>query len=134
MALLLTASTPVRLDLFLWKDSTMLALSRGEGQSIIIDGRIEVKIVKWSRSSVRLAIQAPREVDVDRDEVWRKMNPGQPTPLEKAEQDRRDRFGGGGAGPGGPAGPQPPPPPAPRAPEDDQNTPKTPPNAPPTPQ
>ena len=86
------ASTLVRLDLFLWKDSSMLALSRGEGQSIIIDGRIEVKIVKWSRSSVRLAIQAPREVTVDRDEIWRKMHPGEPTPLEKAEHDRRDRF------------------------------------------
>ena len=55
----------------------MLALSRGEGQSIIIDGTIEVKIVKWSRSSVRLAIQAPRAVTVDRDEIWRKMHPGQ---------------------------------------------------------
>jgi carbon storage regulator len=70
----------------------MLALSRGEGQSIIIDGNIEVKIVKWSRSSVRLAIQAPREVTVDRDEIWRKMHPGQPSPLEKAEQERRERF------------------------------------------
>ena len=63
---------------------TMLALARSEGQSIIIDGHIEVKIVKWSRSSVRLAIQAPREVRVDRDETWRKMNPGQMTPLEIA--------------------------------------------------
>src|ERR1044071_7963035 len=79
----------------------MLALSRGEGQSIIIDGNIEVKIVKWSRSSVRLAIQAPRSVTVDRDEIWRKMHPGQPSPLEKAEQERRERFaregGQGGA-------------------------------------
>lgn len=64
----------------------MLALSRGEGQSIIIDGRIEIKIVKWSRSSVRLAIQAPREITVDRDEIWRRMHPGEPTPLEQAEQ------------------------------------------------
>src|SRR6185295_6787895 len=70
----------------------MLALSRGEGQSIIIDGRIEVKIVKWSRSSVRLAIQAPRQVSVDRDEVWRKMHPGEMTPLEKAEKERNERF------------------------------------------
>jgi len=70
----------------------MLALARGEGQSIIIDGNIEVKIVKWSRSSVRLAIQAPREVSVDRDEIWRKMHPGQQTPLEKAEVERRERF------------------------------------------
>jgi carbon storage regulator CsrA len=77
----------------------MLALSRGEGQSIIIDGHIEVKIVKWSRSSVRLAIQAPREVAVDRDEIWRKMNPGVLTPLEKAEQERKERFAQGGSAP-----------------------------------
>jgi carbon storage regulator len=70
----------------------MLALARTEGQSIIIDGNIEVKVVKWSRSSVRLAIQAPREVTVDRDEVWRKMHPGEMTPLEKAEKERNERF------------------------------------------
>ena len=68
----------------------MLALARSEGQSIIIDGNIEVKIVKWSRSSVRLAIQAPREVKVDRDEIWRRENPGKPTPLEIAEAERRE--------------------------------------------
>ena len=110
----------------------MLALSRGEGQSIIIDGHIEIKIVKWSRSSVRLAIQAPREITVDRDEIWRKMNPGKPTPLEQAELDRGPRTfppashgvvpegpHGAGPGPGGvppapevpPAAGSPPPPP-----------------------
>jgi carbon storage regulator CsrA len=82
----------------------MLALARGEGQSIIIDGRIEVKIVKWSRSSVRLAIQAPREVAVDRDEIWRKVHPGELTPLEKAEIERRERFAREGGGPGGAGG------------------------------
>ncbi|MCL2639294.1 MAG: carbon storage regulator [Phycisphaerales bacterium] len=75
----------------------MLALARSEGQSIIIDGKIEVKVVKWSRSSVRLAIQAPREVTVDREEIWRKMNPGQPSPLEKAELDRKEQLNGGAA-------------------------------------
>jgi carbon storage regulator CsrA len=70
----------------------MLALARTEGQSIIINGNIEVKVVKWTRSSVRLAIQAPREVTVDRDEVWRKMHPGEPTPLEKSEAERKERF------------------------------------------
>lgn len=78
----------------------MLALARGEGQSIIIDGRIEVKIVKWSRSSVRVAIQAPREVTVDRDEIWRRMHPGEQTPLEKAEAERALRLAQ--AGPGAP--------------------------------
>jgi carbon storage regulator CsrA len=75
----------------------MLALARGEGQSIIIDGNIEVKIVKWSRSSVRLAIQAPRSVTVDRDEIWRKMHPGEMTPLEIAEAERKERFAREGA-------------------------------------
>ncbi len=83
----------------------MLALAHGEGQSIIIDGKIEVKIVKWSRSSVRIAIQAPREITVDRDEIWRKMHPGELTPLEKAENERRERFAREGGAPGGPAGP-----------------------------
>ena len=90
----------------------MLALSRGEGQSIIIDGHIEVKIVKWSRSSVRLAIQAPREVTVDRDEVWRKMHAGELSPLEKAELERKERFArrdGAGPAPGGATPPQIPP-------------------------
>jgi len=71
----------------------MLALSRGEGQSIIINGTIEVKVVKWSRSAVRLAIQAPREVAVDRDEIWRKLHPTDLTPLEKADRERQLRFG-----------------------------------------
>jgi carbon storage regulator len=75
----------------------MLALSRGEGQSIIINGTIEVKVVKWSRSSVRLAIQAPREVSVDRDEIWRRINPGAKSPLETAEAERQLRFQNGGA-------------------------------------
>ena len=102
----------------------MLALSRGEGQSIIIDGNIEVKVVKWSRSSVRLAIQAPREVTVDRDEIWRKMHPGTLSPLEKAEVDRQQRVQAQaqGQGPGQPPvkGPEPgaapPTPPSPEAP------------------
>jgi carbon storage regulator len=92
----------------------MLALSRGEGQSIIIDGHIEIKIVKWSRSSVRLAIQAPREVTIDRDEVWRKMHEGQLSPLEKAEAERKERFereGGAGPSTGRPAAPPSTPPP-----------------------
>ena len=73
----------------------MLALSRGEGQSIIINGTIEVKIVKWTRSSVRLAIEAPRDVTIDRDEVWRKMHPDKPTPLDQV-QALRENIGSAG--------------------------------------
>ncbi len=105
----------------------MLALARGEGQSIIIDGNIEVKIVKWSRSSVRIAIQAPREITVDRDEIWRKMHPGELSPLEKAEQERRERFAREQAG-------HPSPPPPSPSPSSAGPPPATPPSAPPKPQ
>jgi carbon storage regulator len=99
----------------------MLALARGEGQSIIIDGKIEVKIVKWSRSSVRIAIQAPREVIVDRDEIWRKTHPGELTPLEKAEVERQQRMGQAGGSPDK-AGPKPDASQSPETPENPEET------------
>jgi|YNPBryunderm2012_1023409.scaffolds.fasta_scaffold12894_2 carbon storage regulator len=47
----------------------MLVLSRKLDESIVIDGRIVVKIVKIDRNQVRLAIDAPREVGVYRQEL-----------------------------------------------------------------
>ena len=47
----------------------MLVLSRKLDESIVIDGRIVVKIVKIDRNQVRLAIDAPREVGVYRHEL-----------------------------------------------------------------
>jgi carbon storage regulator len=48
----------------------MLVLSRSLGESIVIDDQIHVRIVKISGGRVRLAVDAPREVSVDRKEVW----------------------------------------------------------------
>ena len=48
----------------------MLVLSRKEGEAIVIDGRIRVQIVRVSGNRVRLLVEAPREVPVDRLEVW----------------------------------------------------------------
>ena len=51
----------------------MLALNRHEGESIIIDGVIEVKIVRVTNRignpQVRLSIEAPREISVHRKEI-----------------------------------------------------------------
>lgn len=47
----------------------MLALDRYEGESIIIDDCIEIKIIRLSNSKVRLGIEAPREIPVHRKEV-----------------------------------------------------------------
>ncbi|MBI4912604.1 MAG: carbon storage regulator CsrA [Acidobacteria bacterium] len=48
----------------------MLVITRKAEQSIIIDGRIEVVVLGITKDGVRLGIQAPREVQVHRREVF----------------------------------------------------------------
>lgn len=47
----------------------MLSLSRKIDQSIIINGNIRVKILKNDGHTVRLGIDAPKDVVVDREEI-----------------------------------------------------------------
>jgi carbon storage regulator len=48
----------------------MLILSRKLGESIVIDGRITVKIVRLAGDVIKLGITAPPEVPVHRQEVY----------------------------------------------------------------
>ncbi len=48
----------------------MLILSRRQGEAVVIAGRIRVNVERISGSRVRLGIDAPEDVAVDRDEVW----------------------------------------------------------------
>jgi carbon storage regulator len=48
----------------------MLILSRKVNESIVIDGRIVVKIVRLEGEAVKLGIQAPADVPVHRQEVY----------------------------------------------------------------
>jgi carbon storage regulator len=48
----------------------MLILSRKTGESIVIDGRIVIKIVRLDGDIVKVGIQAPSEVPVHRQEVY----------------------------------------------------------------
>lgn len=50
----------------------MLVLSRRVGDEIIIDGRIRVRITAVKGDRVRLGIEAPPDVAVDREEVHRR--------------------------------------------------------------
>jgi carbon storage regulator len=50
----------------------MLVLSRKVGQSILIDG-VKVTITASDRGKVRLGIDAPPQVRVDREEVRRRV-------------------------------------------------------------
>ncbi len=67
----------------------MLILSRKSGESIVIDGRISVKIVRVDGDTVKIGIEAPATVTVHRQEVHEEiqnnnkaaaMKPGRPLP------------------------------------------------------
>lgn len=51
-----------------------LTLVRRAGESIIIDGDIRVTVVGIKPGQVRIAVQAPQDVTIDREEIhMRKM-------------------------------------------------------------
>jgi carbon storage regulator len=51
----------------------MLILSRKAGESIVIDGRIHVKVMRVDNEVVKLGIEAPVEVPVHRHEVYEEI-------------------------------------------------------------
>lgn len=51
----------------------MLILSRKSGESIVIDGRIRVKIVRVEGEVVKVGIEAPMELPVHRQEVYEEI-------------------------------------------------------------
>ena len=48
----------------------MLILSRKSGESIVIDGRIKVTIIRFEGETVKVGIEAPSEIPVHRQEVY----------------------------------------------------------------
>ena len=51
----------------------MLVLSRKVGESILIGGNIEVKVLKVDKNTVKIGIEAPREFKVYRKELYEKI-------------------------------------------------------------
>src|SRR5262245_60220940 len=51
------------------KEGTMLVLSRRIGETIVINGDIQVKVLSVQGNKVRLGVVAPEHVAVDRQEV-----------------------------------------------------------------
>jgi carbon storage regulator len=51
----------------------MLVLTRRVGQVIVVDGGIRIKVVAVQGDKVRLGIEAPDSVRVDREEVHRRI-------------------------------------------------------------
>ena len=53
----------------------MLVFSRRDGESIIV-GKARIKVFDIQPGKVKLAIEAPRDIPVDRYEIWRRKREG----------------------------------------------------------
>jgi len=51
----------------------MLVISRKKGESILIGEDIEITIIKLENGSVKLAINAPKEVSILRKELYKEV-------------------------------------------------------------
>jgi carbon storage regulator len=48
----------------------MLILSRKPGETLVIDGKIRVKVIRVEGEVVKLGVEAPAEVSIHRQEVY----------------------------------------------------------------
>jgi carbon storage regulator len=55
-------------------EGTMLVLCRRIGETIVINGNIQVKVLSVQGNKVRLGVVAPEDVSVDREEVHERRN------------------------------------------------------------
>lgn len=79
-------------------------LSRRPGESIVVGNQIVVTVVEVRGDQVRIGIDAPREIQVHREEVYRELEAENAAAAESSERARRmvarmpgnARQGGGG--------------------------------------
>ena len=64
----------------------MLVLSRRKNQAIVINGDIRVLVIGISGKTVRLAIEAPRQIQVHREEVVHRRSSARPTRPHRKER------------------------------------------------
>lgn len=51
----------------------MLALTRRPGETIVIGDNIRIKVAEVTGNQVKLAIDAPRDIPVHREEIYRRI-------------------------------------------------------------
>lgn len=64
----------------------MLVITRKKGESLLIGDDIEIKIVKVNDGSVKIAIEAPREKEILRKEVYEKVKTENKSAITRAEE------------------------------------------------
>ena len=67
----------------------MLVVSRKVGERILIGDKITVTVVKIGSSSVRIGIEAPKEMAVVREELAEQLRRADMLAIETAQQGRR---------------------------------------------
>ena len=67
----------------------MLVLTRKIGELIVIGDNIKIKIVEIKGKQVRIGIEAPRSVQVNREEIYRQKN-GDKLVEVTAEQEQQE--------------------------------------------
>jgi len=67
----------------------MLVLTRKPGESIVIDNDIVVTVVEVRGGQVRIGIQAPRHVQVHREEVFEQVRQENVAAVEAATEARK---------------------------------------------
>lgn len=58
----------------------MLVLSRSHGEKIMIGAEIEITVVSVAGQQVSVGIEAPKNIQVHREEIYRRIQEGQPRP------------------------------------------------------
>jgi carbon storage regulator len=87
----------------------MLILSRKPGETLVIDGKIRVKVIRVEGDVVKLGIEAPPEVSIHRQEVYDEIQknnkeaitapqrdlprlPGSPKEKDKQSQHQKEKL------------------------------------------
>lgn len=60
----------------------MLILTRRVGESIRIDDNVTITVLGVKGSQVRIGVDAPREVQVHREEIYQRVHEDEQEPLE----------------------------------------------------
>lgn len=73
-------------DFYTTKENYMLILTRKVGESIVINDDIKVTILGVKGMQVRIGIDAPKDVQVHREEIFKRIQAGNPAPEKGNEE------------------------------------------------